>query len=187
MPDNCENHEFKQSQTEGRGAKEKNKRISRGKYKCPAVKSPQHCEYKECINDVISICFGCSCFLCSDHLNYENCTGHDKMINSLSNDENSDDSNGENGMIKRGRKRFKKENNWKSNERKRMRNRGDSYISTNKKIRIGREVGEPCTQCKFNCSEKICYSQRQGICKEYWDLGELDRQRIYINSRVGKI
>ncbi|XP_053603832.1 uncharacterized protein LOC128671409 [Plodia interpunctella] len=91
---------------------------------------------------------------------------------------------------KRGRKRTKNPSKWKQNQIKCMRNMGKSYVSSSKsKKQIpARSLKEPCTEkCRLKCTEKISIDSRYNIFRNFWDLGDLLRQRAYIRSCMKEI
>ena len=70
---------------------------------------------------------------------------------------------------------------------------GLAYTSASlKKKKIpARQMGPTCTGCKFTCSAKFSEDERQAIFKNYWGLGELQRQQfififIHIKSNTHK-
>lgn len=65
---------------------------------------------------------------------------------------------------------------------KKLRNSGKPYQSTKTKKDIPeRRLKPPCKEtCKFKCQASITQIQRQQLLKEYWDLGEIERQWSFI-------
>lgn len=84
-------------------------------------------------------------------------------------------------------KRKKCEKNWKRNSKKYCRNSGKEYImnTADEKIRIERKLQPPCTEkCKLKCSSKVTEMERMKIFTEYWNLGNIDRQRQFIHNSM---
>ncbi|XP_069362181.1 uncharacterized protein [Maniola hyperantus] len=100
-------------------------------------------------------------------------------LNLSSSDTDSSDQN-----TKKGRKRRKNPNKWKQNRAKKLRNEGESYRSLAKSSKIisARHLKLPCTNCKLNCSQKIDDVERYDIFNNFWKLGDLSKQRLFINS-----
>lgn len=85
---------------------------------------------------------------------------------------------------KPGRKR--RPENWISNIAKRNKAMGISYLSPGGVARRARQMGKPCELCRSNCSEKITYEQRRQIFDQYYQIGDLNRQREYIGQLIDK-
>uniref|UniRef100_A0A8D8SAD1 Uncharacterized protein n=1 Tax=Cacopsylla melanoneura TaxID=428564 RepID=A0A8D8SAD1_9HEMI len=86
---------------------------------------------------------------------------------------------------KKGRKRKKNEGKWKKNVRKANRNLGKSYKQSSKKqkdkIRPERQLKSACgKKCRYKCSEIITDEERKALFQEYWNLGDVERQRDYL-------
>lgn len=83
------------------------------------------------------------------------------------------------------RKRKCNKASWKKNVRKQRRSLGKDYVDTNGRQRLGRTPKLiDCTNCRYRCSEKFSEEQRADICKEYWQLGDYNRQKDFLLSRV---
>ena len=102
------------------------------------------------------------------------------------------DNNGENQTtefqcpIQRGRKRSRSEEHWKRNIAKRQKNSGMRYnsLSDNTK-RKNRVMKTGCSEgCRYKCHKEISENQRENVFHEFWGLGDINRQRDYISSRV---
>lgn len=102
---------------------------------------------------------------------------------SLSSDSSFEDGIAQTSPANNGRKRTQNPAKWKQNIVKRMRNKGRSYVSySHKKVRA-RFLKEPCTgKCRLKCVEKIDTDDRYKLFSNFWDLGNLVKQRAYINS-----
>ncbi|CAH0674053.1 unnamed protein product [Spodoptera exigua] len=88
-------------------------------------------------------------------------------------------------LSKRGRKRSLNPAKWKQNKVKKLRNTGESYISISKSQKVipSRCLKVPCTdKCRLKCTTNISMDERYNIFKEFWDLGDLTRQRVFISS-----
>ncbi|CAH0722016.1 unnamed protein product, partial [Brenthis ino] len=89
---------------------------------------------------------------------------------------------------KKGRKRTSNPQKWKQNLNKILRNSGRSYETTKKKTVAAREVKPPCTdKCRLKCYEKFTSLQRQAIFDTYWNIGELNLQRSFIQSCMSDV
>ncbi|CAG9793954.1 unnamed protein product [Diatraea saccharalis] len=85
----------------------------------------------------------------------------------------------------RGRKRSKNIYKWQQIKAKRLRNRGESYVSMSKSRKVipERILKDTCTEkCKLKCSENISSENRYKIFSSFWDLGSLVAQRAYIRT-----
>nr|CAH7723219.1 unnamed protein product [Callosobruchus chinensis] len=88
---------------------------------------------------------------------------------------------------KKGKKRIANPQNWIKNEAKRLRNTGNSYLSTSKgkKVISARTLLPPCNdKCILKCYSKFTEEDRKQIFKEYWGLGDLEKQRQYISASM---
>lgn len=82
-------------------------------------------------------------------------------------------------------KKDEKEKEMKKNVRKTNRNFGKSYQQSSKKqkdkIRPERQLKAACGEkCRFKCFEKITDEERKALFQEYWNLGDVERQRDYL-------
>ncbi|CAB3235392.1 unnamed protein product [Arctia plantaginis] len=79
------------------------------------------------------------------------------------------------------RKRQRNASNWKSEVAKRLRNTGQSYISKTLKVIPTRKVGPPCGEkCRLKCSANVSEEERKNIFDEYYNMGNITKQRQYI-------
>lgn len=87
---------------------------------------------------------------------------------------------------KTGKKRRRKEGNWKKNIAKRLRNSGKAYVSLKtKKNVLERKLKPPCREsCKFKCSLNVTEEHRQQLLSEYWNLGDIEKQWSFIANSV---
>ncbi|CAG4944667.1 unnamed protein product [Colias eurytheme] len=95
-----------------------------------------------------------------------------------------------NDKAKKGRKRKAVPEEWRKNKAKLLRNCGKAYISTSKsqKPMPERQMKPTCTEkCKLKCYNKISEEKRQLIFMNFWKLGDLDKQRQFINKHVTAI
>lgn len=86
---------------------------------------------------------------------------------------------------KKGRKRSRNPSKWKQNRIKKLRNTGESYVSLSntRKTIPSRCLKMPCTEkCKLKCTENISTDERYHLFKEFWDQGDLTKQRTYITT-----
>lgn len=112
-------------------------------------------------------------------------TGSTRKKNYLFNSSNSSSGSSfaETSPPKMGRKRIKSPTKWKQNVTKRLRNKGKTYVShSQKKIAAGC-LKEPCNdKCRLKCVEKINLDEKYNLFRNFWDLGDLMKQRAYIHS-----
>lgn len=88
----------------------------------------------------------------------------------------------------KGRKRKKKQAEWKRNILKRKRNSGESYTTTKDKIKPEKKVKKGCTdKCKLKCMQKFTARDRCDLLSQYWNLGNLERQRTFISSSMESV
>lgn len=76
---------------------------------------------------------------------------------------------------------------WKCNVRKKLKNSGQSYVSTSgKQVEAKVFTGTGCKtlDCRYKCDKKISKEQRQKIFESYWKLGNNTKQRQYIALHV---
>ncbi|RVE39906.1 hypothetical protein evm_015444 [Chilo suppressalis] len=96
-------------------------------------------------------------------------------------------SNSNRANAKKGRKRSKNPDQWKQNKIKRLRNTGRSYVSLAKSQKnvSSRYLKEPCTdKCRLKCLTKINTDCRYELFRNFWDLGDLAKQRAYIGASM---
>lgn len=80
------------------------------------------------------------------------------------------------------RKRQKNDNTWKKNISKSLCNQGQSYISRNNgNLVAARKIGEPCKDGHF---EKIGMTIINAVFKEFWELGDYDKQTAYLQKLI---
>lgn len=83
------------------------------------------------------------------------------------------------------KKRKRNTENWKRNIIKKLRNTGKAYEThtLNKKIRERREMKAACGEkCKFHCPSNFNEEERQKVFSDYWELGQIEKQREYIKQ-----
>ena len=89
----------------------------------------------------------------------------------------------------RPRKRMPRPGQWKRNEAKAKRARGESYTSATTGKDIGAaQQGPPCT-CQRKCFEKFSADELKRIFDCFWGLGEKNLQDAYLHGliRVRKV
>ena len=106
---------------------------------------------------------------------------HEHQEPNESSDTNEEDEN----VKKKSRKRQRLEHTWKKNKIKSSRNCGKEYISWKGKKQPARQIKEPCNnKCRIKCVQKINEEERNILFKEYWELGDVNRQRDFIARYV---
>ena len=85
----------------------------------------------------------------------------------------------------RGRKRQRRETEWKQSIRKRLRNSGLAYTAANGKcIERKKMMMHTCGECANKCNEKLTLEMREHIFANYWGMADYSRQRDFICSHV---
>ena len=121
-----------------------------------------------------------------NRINIENTSDKQDCPNSSGNHANSSINSGtEDSPIKRGsRKRVRNEKDWTCNQRKRLKNSGQSYINIQGKYVEGKSV-QPCEcKCSFKCNSLFTNEERQKIHDEYWSSACYELQRNFIVRMV---
>ncbi|XP_063635068.1 uncharacterized protein LOC134805772 [Cydia splendana] len=86
------------------------------------------------------------------------------------------------------RKRKAAPESWIRNTAKRLKNNGKSYTSRSNRIVPEKTLKPPCTiKCKRNCTQIFTETQRKIIFENYWEMGDLQRQREYILRHISPI
>jgi len=116
----------------------------------------------------------------SDAVNEVPRVGDEDVTSGVGRDELSD---GDGGVAGRsGRSRFKDITKWKCQTRKRLRNSGQSYVSRNGVRRRPKLLKAGCgAKCRQRCHEQIPAEQRENLLHSFWQLGNLNSQRQYMN------
>lgn len=92
--------------------------------------------------------------------------------------------------IKRGVKRKRNVGKWRRNILKHARNSGKEYEMRrkDKKVREERIMKPACSdKCRLSCSTKFSEEDRLKLFSEYWELGNIDKQREFIKSGMQEI
>lgn len=90
----------------------------------------------------------------------------------------------ENGQ-RRGRKRERRSENWARNVRRRKCSKGERYVNCRGKVVEERKIGGPCN-CKNQCYAKLSESCRNRVFKEFWAMGDQNKQNAYLFSMIHK-
>uniref|UniRef100_A0A8D8VJJ1 Uncharacterized protein n=1 Tax=Cacopsylla melanoneura TaxID=428564 RepID=A0A8D8VJJ1_9HEMI len=130
----------------------------------------------------------------SSKLQYGDCDplGNDSELGTDSEDieEPIDNKTGEKCAIrKRKRKPDVPKPTWQSEHKKYLRNTGQAYMTHySSKVRKQRSLKPPCLEsCRLRCFEKFTHERRQTIFSEFWALGNIEQQRIYIAQNFGQV
>lgn len=86
--------------------------------------------------------------------------------------------------ITKKRNRKPKKELWKRTINKKLRLSGKRYINRNGKEVLDKKPKEINCTCRFKCSVKIADEQRCILCKEYYDLADYVRQKMYLASNI---
>lgn len=79
----------------------------------------------------------------------------------------------------RGKKRPRKHEDWSDVKRKNLMNQGKTYCSKKGRTVEAKLMGPAC-HCKFKCVTKISEEERIEIFGKFWELGEREKQWLYI-------
>nr|CAH7725074.1 unnamed protein product [Callosobruchus chinensis] len=93
-------------------------------------------------------------------------------------------------ITKVGKKRLRFPEKWRKNVAKALRNNGKEYVSVSKdgKVRPARTIQPPCgDKCKLQCSKKFTEEDRNLLFTEYWNLGDLQRQRDFLATNMSLV
>ncbi|CAG5127483.1 unnamed protein product [Candidula unifasciata] len=83
------------------------------------------------------------------------------------------------------KKRTRNEETWDRNVRKRLRFKGEAYISVKGKLVEARNVREvDCSKCKFKCTSRINKQQQQNLNELYWSLDTYKKKIEFLNKYV---
>ncbi|KAJ8944554.1 hypothetical protein NQ314_009460 [Rhamnusium bicolor] len=86
------------------------------------------------------------------------------------------------------RKRKRQENKWKRNVAKKLKNTGQSYVSSTGKEVNGRRLREPCgSKCRLKCRDKISLDDRGRLFQQFWEMGNVNKQREYIIRHIKSV
>lgn len=105
----------------------------------------------------------------------------------LASDKSSSDSDSQNKPTtakRNARKRQRNPNKWRRNQIKKCRNLGKKYTDWKGNVRPKRQQKNACTDCRQKCSEKLSEDERKQIFEDYWQLGDVNRQRDFIAKHV---
>lgn len=83
---------------------------------------------------------------------------------------------------KKGKKKQRREEKWKKNIAKELRNTGKSYTSIRtEKVVPERQMKEPCKDnCSFKCQINFTIEQRKQLNEDYWNLGSIEKQWTFL-------
>lgn len=84
---------------------------------------------------------------------------------------------------KKGKKRVRNEKNWKRNVMKIKKAKGEEYINT-KKTKIPKKKTGPNCNCQKGCFNKINDEQKQNILRQFYDVGDKNKQDIYLGGLI---
>lgn len=91
----------------------------------------------------------------------------------------------EDATHKRSRKRKRNIEEWQRNIRKRRRQSGKEYTTSNGKLVRAREIKskKDCTgKCKFKCATVITSEERQKIFDKFWNLSDTEKTAFYVRT-----
>ena len=83
----------------------------------------------------------------------------------------------------RTRKRVRREKDWISNKRKKLRNAGKMYVNSKRVVVPPRVCGSDC-KCSMGCFKKIQSTERMKILEEFNNLQDFDIQNAYLHGLI---
>lgn len=72
---------------------------------------------------------------------------------------------------------------WQINVRKKLKACGEKHVNSVKKVVPKRTVGAPCT-CRLKCFDKINEAQRTSILSSFNELGNKEKQYLYLGGLI---
>ena len=88
-------------------------------------------------------------------------------------------------MKKSGRWKKATPENWKRNIKKKLKLQGKEYLTESGKCVSEKSVEKvDCSKCRFKCSSEVNESKRQEIFRQFWNIGNYERQRAFVASYV---
>ncbi|KAJ8671107.1 hypothetical protein QAD02_002366 [Eretmocerus hayati] len=91
-------------------------------------------------------------------------------------------------VISSGKKRLRDEDNWKVNQRKRLRNSGAKYTSKRSKAVPAKNFVPVQQCCKNNCYLRVEESEQESSHLHFYDeLGDYDTQNYYLSNMMERI
>ncbi|XP_062602831.1 uncharacterized protein LOC134264549 [Saccostrea cucullata] len=88
-------------------------------------------------------------------------------------------------VLRQSRRRKKNVEKWKQTIRKRRRNAGESYVSSEGKNVSKKTMKQISCKCKFKCSQNFNEEDQRLIFTKFWQLN-YEKQRSYIKENVIK-
>nr|CAI5838294.1 unnamed protein product [Callosobruchus analis] len=108
-----------------------------------------------------------------------------KKVGMYHQDSGSSDSDIQSMEVKKNtRKRLRNPSKWRRNEIKRLRNLGQKYKDWKDNVHPKRQLKIACTSCRQKCNDKFSEEERKQIFENYWQLGDVNRQRDFITKQV---
>lgn len=87
-------------------------------------------------------------------------------------------------LTRKWQKIIRNESQWRRNEIPIKRNTGKSYINWKNKEVQKRILRKSCTECRLKCHTIFFRDHWMSILQDYWDLGDVDRQRDVIYRHI---
>lgn len=73
---------------------------------------------------------------------------------------------------------------WEKSESKRLLNLGLEHIKKGKTV-PARKMGLGCSvKCRLKCSSRISREIRETCFENFWKIGDIDHQRLYLHKRM---
>lgn len=72
---------------------------------------------------------------------------------------------------------------WQRNVRKKLKACGEKHVNSVKQVVPKRTVGAPCT-CRLKCFDKINEAQRTSILSSFNELGNKEKQDLYLGGLI---
>lgn len=100
-----------------------------------------------------------------------------------SEDSEIDESNTPNLKKQKGKKRLRRENQWRRNVRKKRLTAGEKHVNTKDVTVLEKRMGNPCN-CKRKCFEKVRAEIRNKIFTAFYNMPSKDLQDSYLCGNI---
>ncbi|CAG9834810.1 unnamed protein product [Diabrotica balteata] len=85
------------------------------------------------------------------------------------------------------KKRKREPEKWIKNVKKQLKNSGKAYQTVKGRTVPAKKPKPPCTNCRLKCPEKINEESRLKLFEDFWNIGDLTKQRYYIKTCMGVV
>lgn len=89
---------------------------------------------------------------------------------------------------KRKRNKVADPESWKANKRRKARATGQEYVTIRGIVVPGKRVQpKDCSGCKKKCNENFSEADRERIHRGFWELGDIEKQKLFISMLVEEV